>query len=363
MSRPASALARLLAEPRRFSFDAALRVLTFARGRAAPSDAVRFASVAGAAFPAAEVTEVGNPGEAAPPRITVGLMGLAGPSGVLPRHYSDAVVAGQRSRSLALGSFLETLAHRMLGAFAAAGAKYRPHRSADQGVLAARDLRGPAGSPRDPIGGALLALTGYDMPGFVERLPTGAAPFQHYAGLFASRPRSAERLEAMVSDWLERRVTVQQFAGAWLALPMDQRSRLPAGLGGGAFHRLGADAAVGVRAWDQQARVVLKVGPLDLPTFNRLLPDGEDLPRLVSLVRAYLGFETGFAINPVLAKAAVPPLIAGGQAGTMARLGWNAWLPSAADAPRRVDAAEAVFEAEIVESRMEQGRMERGRAA
>jgi type VI secretion system protein ImpH len=108
-----------------------------------------------------------------------------------------------------------------------------------------------------------------------------------------------------------------------------------------------------VRAWDQQARIVLRIGPLDLAYFERLLPDRPLLRELVSLVRAFVGFEVGFAVNPVLARNAVPPLgmFQPGGAGAGPLLGWNTWLPTSTVAPRRMDASDAVFEAEIVEGR------------
>jgi type VI secretion system protein ImpH len=138
-----------------------------------------------------------------------------------------------------------------------------------------------------------------------------------------------------------------------MALPVDQRTRLPVGVSPGAFGQLGFDAAAGVRAWDQQARIVLRIGPLDLAYFERLLPDRPLLRELVSLVRAFVGFEVGFAVNPVLARNAVPPLgmFQPGAAGAGPLLGWNTWLPTSAVAPRRTDASDAVFEAEIVEGR------------
>ncbi|WP_338663892.1 type VI secretion system baseplate subunit TssG [Pararoseomonas sp. SCSIO 73927] len=358
-TRGRSALARLLADPRRFTFDAAVRVLGFARRQPDPAEAARFVGLSGAAYPGSEVTGVEDPRRPGAPRVAVGLIGLTGPSGVLPRHYSDAVMAAQRNRSRSLGDFLDVLAHRMVARFAAAGAKYRPQRAADVHLLApGAEETGPAAGDGGPVGGALLALTGYGIPGFAERLPTGSAPLQHYAGFFSARPRSAERLEAMVSDWLERPVLVRQFAGAWLAVPPDQRSRLPVGLAPGAFHRLGDDAAIGVRAWDQQARIVLQIGPLDRASFERLLPDGPELRRLVALVRAFVGFEVGFAVNLILDRDSVPPLAPGGDAGQESggvsgggpRLGWNTWLPTGKGERRRDHAADAVFEAEIVEA-------------
>ena len=156
----------------------------------------------------------------------------------------------------------------------------------------------------------------------------------------------------MASDWLGRPVKVDQFAGAWLSLPVDQRSRLGVGLSPGGFSQLSIDAAAGVRAWDQQARIVLRIGPLDLPYFESLLPDQPLLRELISLVRAYVGFEVGFAVNPVLARDAVPPLaLTPPGEGARPLLGWNTWLPTSRAMPRRTDAGDALFESEIVEGR------------
>ncbi|WP_254070315.1 type VI secretion system baseplate subunit TssG [Acidisphaera sp. L21] len=329
---------RLQTEPRRFSFDAAVRVLTFLRRRANPAEAVRFRSSTGLAFPSAEVLTV-EPGEAeAPPGMAVTLFGLTGPSGVLPRHYTDAVVAGLRNRSRSLHDFLAVLSQAMTAFFAAAGTKYRPHRAADVAKL--------AGEGDDPVASALLALTGYGTPHLTDRLPAGVSPLQHYAGLFAARPRSADRLAALASDWLARPVEVQQFMGAWLPLPPDQRTSLARGLQLGNFSRLSEDATIGIRAWDQQARIVLRVGPLDADSFQALLPDRDALRRLVGLVRAFVGYEVGFAINPVLSRDALQPMSLG---AADARLGWNSWIPAPGAAPPRVHPAEAVFEAELVE--------------
>src|SRR5207237_2086056 len=114
-------------------------------------------------------------------------------------------------------------------------------------------------------------------------------------------------------------------------------------------NRLAVDAAIGVRAWDPQSRIVLRVGPLDLKGFAALLPDRPGLQRLVALVRAFLGFETAFAINPVLAGPEVPQLMLDATADPAPRLGWNTWVPGP-ELPvpgiRRRDAADSVFQAE-----------------
>jgi type VI secretion system protein ImpH len=347
VTAPGSAFARLAREPRRFAFDAAVRVLAHAARAPDLEGAARFRSPPGLAFPAADVTAV-VPGEAgAPPSVTTPVMALTGATGVLPRYYSEVLAGTLRNRSRAMHDFLDMLSHRFVLHFARAGIKYSLHRASEAARLAP-SRPGRETLDTDPMAGALLALTGYGTPHLVPRMEAGAEALLHYAGLMAMRPRSADRLAALASDWLGRAVEVRQFAGAWLALPPDQRTSMPVGRRPGAFNRLGVDAAIGVRAWDVQARIVLRIGPLDRAGFNALLPDRPALRRFVALVRAYLGFETGFAVNLVLAAADVPAFALGGG-DSPARLGWNTWLP-APGLGRRAPAADALFEAELVEA-------------
>lgn len=346
----ANPLEQLAREPRRFRFDAAVRLLLLALDRADPAS-LRFRTLPGLAYPPAEVMGFTPRGNGEPPLLTVAHMGLAGPMGVLPRLYTEVLSETLRGRSTALQDFLDLLANPMIAGFAAAGSKYRLH-------LAAERARLKGSAEEGPISAALLSFTGYFIARLAERLIAGAGPLIHYSGLFAERIRSAERLAALASDWLGRPVEVVQFAGGWLSLPPAERTRLAVGLGPGNWSRLGRDAAIGVRAWAPDARVILRIGPLDRASFESLLPGRPALGRFVSLIRAFLGFETGFAVNLVLARAEVPPLRLDAAADPPPRLGWNTWTPRTG-APRtgpkvpgsRLDgpAAEPLFEAEVVE--------------
>jgi len=336
--RPRSLLQELLDVPSRFSFDAAVAVMMRASGQGDPGAAIRFQAPSGLAFASADVLAVRpSPGGFA---ATPGAIGLTGPAGVLPRPYTETANAERRGRSDALAAFLDLLAQRPIAQFAAAGIKYRPHRAADAAALGGPDTASPGGG----LGRGLLALTGYADPGLLARLPVGADPLLFYAGAFAARPRSADRLAAILSDWLGQTVEVEQFAGTWLELGRDQMTALPKGGakdGIGQFNRLGVDAAAGARSWDVQSRIVLRVGPLGLAEFKALSPGGALLARLASLARAYLGDEVGFAFNPVLAAHAVPEPALGPAAPC--QLGWTSWLPVSGG--RREDAADAIFTA------------------
>lgn len=332
----------LVSQPSRFTLDAAIAVMLRASGRADPGQAVRFQAQAGLAFVGADVAAVSQ--EAGGFRATIGLLGLTGPSGLLPRPYTELVNSERRRRSPALGAFLDLLAQRPIAQFVQAGIKYRPHRAADIAAIGGMTDRA---APADALRGALLALVGHATPGLADRLVTGTDPLLYHAGLFAARPRSADRLGALLSDWLQRPVEVQQFAGHWVRLDRSQRTALPARHAPGQFNRLGVDAAIGSSAWDIQSRIVLRIGPLDRAGFESLMPGGALLPRLVALARTYLDGETDFRIRAVLAAPSVPPAGLGIRAGS--RLGWNSWL--ATRGPRLADADDALFGTDVASGR------------
>lgn len=350
-----SAMALLLREPQRFRFDAAVRALMHSARTADPAEAARFRSVPGLGFLPADVTAAMAGAAGQVPTITTAVIGLTGAAGVLPRYYSEVLTQTLRNRSRALHDFLDLLSHRVVAQFALAGVKYRVNRATETARLATAPAARPDRAPADPV--ALLAFTGHATGHLRDRVASGTDPLLHYAGLLSMRPRSADRLASLVSDWLGRPVEVVQFAGAWLNLAPDQRTRLPVGRGAGAWTGLGRDAAIGVCAWDLQARIVLWVGPLDHAAFAALMPDRPALRRLVSLVRTFLGIETGFAINPVLAADAVPPLVLSPLREQAPMLGWNSWLPVSAagrtGTARTRDGTEPIFEAEPVEAGMQ----------
>lgn len=353
-----SVAALLAAAPQRFAFLEAMRVLEAEERRVArdrrreplkplgsdadPAEEVaRLASALALAFPASEITAFRPENEGAKARLVLAFLGLVGPGGILPRHYAEMVLAAQRAKNDALPAFLDMFVHRALGLHLRAAKKYRLARLAEE----------VAPGERDTVTAALTAVIGFRTDGLGGRLAVPDEVALHYGGLFAARPRSAARLEAMVADFLGRPVEVVQMVGAWLPLPPAERSRLPGpGLPQGAHVRLGAEAALGVRAWDTQGRFILRLGPMPYAAFAALMPGGQALARVVDLVRAYVGPTLGFSVNPVLAGDAVPAPRLGAGGDAAARLGWNVWLPRSQrpGEGRRADAPEAVFAAETI---------------
>src|ERR1700676_2248067 len=82
-SRPRSAYARLLAEPRRFHFDAALRVLARAMRTSDMTEAARFRTSPGVGYPAADITAIEPPEGGTPAKVTTPVITLTAPTGAL----------------------------------------------------------------------------------------------------------------------------------------------------------------------------------------------------------------------------------------------------------------------------------------
>ncbi|MFT9257681.1 MAG: type VI secretion system baseplate subunit TssG [Acetobacter sp.] len=330
----------LCAQPHQFTFDAAVRLMRAVAARTGARP-LRFDTPSSLAAPTQEVVSVTLPGDGKPARLTTSVLGLTGPSGEMPRWYTELLNQVERQKSHALADFVGMLAQPALSAFADAATKYRLHASAE---------RAQWSNSAEPVGTAVLALAGFDTAAG-ERLPFSTDLLRHYAGFFSSYPRSASRLGAMLSDFLRRPVAVDEFVGGWLAIPSDQRTRLPLGRQAGAFCALGVDAVIGLRTWDQQGRFVLRVGPLSRRDFEAMLPDRPGLIALIHLTRAYVGPDVDFAVNPELDANDIPPfrLAGGAEQDTPPRLGWTTWLPSATDALRgRKSVGDALFGAWLV---------------
>jgi type VI secretion system protein ImpH len=271
--------------------------------------ALSFTAPPNLALPLAEVTAA----DPAARTLTTPLFGLVGPSGTLPRTYTAAAGIEARRRNRALVGFLDVLARRFAGMWVRAGAKYRP----------ARD---PALAEK-----ILDAAIGIGTPGLERRMPVPDTTLRYFAGHLAARTRSANRLEAVLSEETGAPVRIVEFSGGWLSIPRDERTRLCA-----AHCRLGDDAVAGAQTWDAQARFVIAVGPVDAATFRRLLPGGPLFARICALARFVAGPEQDFFVNPALQAPDVPVARLGTDG---AQLGFTSWL--APTRPRRRPADDA----------------------
>src|SRR5690606_8243754 len=198
------------------------------------------------AFPPSEIhaLELGD-AEAGPAEMVVNFMGLTGPQGVLPYHYTLLVAERQRARDEALREFLDLFHHRMISLFYRAWEKHR------------FTLAYERGEP-DRLTEHLLDLVGVGLETLRGRLSVPDEALAFYAGLLALQPRGALALEQLIEDVFDVPAAIEQFVGGWYPLP--ERDQCAVGEEAGASTQLGLGAVAGDEIWDQQARVRIRLG-------------------------------------------------------------------------------------------------------
>ncbi|WP_051971406.1 type VI secretion system baseplate subunit TssG [Massilia sp. 9096] len=329
----AAPIARLLAEPQRFEFFQAVRLLLLwlEEQGVAPGQALerhlRFPNSLSLAFPASQVEAL-----TALPRyagtlpqfhLTPGFMSLLGAHGALPSHYTERIQAWQAHQADtglagAPRAFLDMFSTRMLALFYGAWRKYR----VEHAIEGAHDAYLPL----------LLALAA------LPRADAGAAAYDagvppealaRYAGVLRQRPASAAVLGRVLADHFGVGVAVLEAVGHWDALGAAEQTRL--GRAGGvdrASGLLGQSALLGARSWRPDLRVRVRIGPLDRRQFERFLPGGACARALRTLLALFAAPALSYEIVLVLRRDAVRPLQFDAAARGGRRLGIDSVLAS-----------------------------------
>jgi type VI secretion system protein ImpH len=371
----------LYAKGPEFDFFQAVRVLELlAHDAADPAwppveDVARFRAHQSLSFPPSAIYTVEPPtANRRVPTVTVNFLGMTGPQGALPTHYTQLLLRiareGRGTERTALRDWLDLFNHRLTALFFRAWEKYRfpvPFlRFAVSRRAIGADGESVGGPEADPFTPRLLSVIGLGTPALRRRVHVDAPPADplslprpvarvddlallHFAGLFAHKPRNAVGLEAIVRDYFGLPGNVIQFTGQWLYLEPASQSRLP-DEDGGVNCELGVNAVAGERVWDVVSKFRVRLGPLRYRQFVEFLPDPAPVEArkgiflLFQLVRLYVGMELDFEVQLALRGDEVPDLVLrdAGEGDLGARLGWNTWMPGD-DMPATVD--DAVFDA------------------
>jgi type VI secretion system protein ImpH len=373
MLPPPNSLAdKLFKEGHAFSFFQAVYLmerlfpdrLPVARGGVPMQEVVRFRAHQSLSFPPSSIYVIDAPrSQLLPPAMEVTFMGLTGPSGVLPRHYTEMIVKLYRDargpERTALRDWLDLFNHRIISLFYRSWGKYRVYFPYQRG-----EFRQPQ---PDLFTQGLYCLTGMGMPSLRNRLRVSCwdadavqqpqrrlaqiedLSMVYYSGLLTQKPRSAAALQALLQDYFRLPIEVQQFRGQWLLLEPANQSQLGETQ---ANNQLGMNTVAGERIWDVVGRIRLRIGPLNLEQFIEFIPDRAPQARrksffvLVHWVRFFVGPELTFEVNVVLDGEEVPECRLEDQEEEVgACLGWNTWLKSQ---EFENVAEDAVFEGEDV---------------
>jgi type VI secretion system protein ImpH len=314
--------AQLTRQPQKYHLFHALRIIEarfsdaprLGESRRAAQDQVRLGQEPELAFPPSTIAAFTPPAAGKPARLTNRFFGLFGPHGPLPLHLTEYARDRLRNhRDGALVAFANILTHRLMGLFYRAWASAQPAPSFDrEGV--------------DPLERKVAALAGFGghemdradlMPDLSKR---------HFAGHLANGSKHADGLVSILSAFFQAPVQLQQFVGSWLDLEPSDRWQLGARAG------LGFSTSVGTRVWSRSSKFRVRVGPVDIDTYRRLLPGRGALERMEAIIRNYVGEAMDWDVNIVLRAEDVPRSALGATP-----LGQTSWIGIRRDMARDAD--------------------------
>ncbi|MCA9065047.1 MAG: type VI secretion system baseplate subunit TssG [Planctomycetaceae bacterium] len=360
---PAHLIRSLLETAEQFDFFQAVRLLEQAveeqaRTRstkplgAAPSprtEPVRFRADASRTFPSGDVSSISEARRrkqdegtqetqqlATPVEMSVPFMGLTGPNGALPDHYTSLVIerSHQKTKDYALREFFDLFNHRAITLFYLA---WRKHSITEE----YRRHQNEGREGEDRFTAALFSIVGQGQPSLRQRFSFDDELILFYGGHFARSVRPAVGLQQVLSGFLHLPVRIREFAGRWIYLPQEVQSSMPTlGSPDGQNLCLGHDAVAGSQSWDEQSSFTVIIGPVDHATFQRLLPGSRLLKRVEDLTRLYAGPHFDFSIQLILRASDIPVCTLSGDASTGPRLGWTTWIGTAII---QTDSDDAVF--------------------
>lgn len=307
-------------------------------------EVVRFCVLPSLSFPAGSIGQIrhlasADEADASNPlaEMSVAFMGLTGPSGVLPQHYTSLLIerCHVTYKDSTLRDFFDLFNHRTISLFYRAWEKYRFEFTYE------RFRKDPQSTGQDLFTFCLYCLIGLGTADLRDRISVQDDVPLYYGGHFAHHPRPVVSLKLLLADHFDVAVEIEQFCGRWLYLTEDVQSALPGraypeGLNCG----LGQNVIIGKKVWEVQSKFRVQLGPLTYAEFLRFIPAGDALRPLWDLVRLYVGLEYTFDVQAFLKAAEVPRCQIGRSTGVGSHLGWNTWLKSR---PMSRDVGDAVF--------------------
>ncbi|MGU7775894.1 type VI secretion system baseplate subunit TssG [Burkholderia sp. MR1-5-21] len=278
-------------------------------------DAVRFMQEPELTFQPTTLGAYAPAGDGRAARLSVRFFGLLGPNGPMPLHLTEYVRDRLRNgNDPTFARFLDVFHHRMVALFYRAWADAQPAVNLDR-------------ADRDRFSTYVGTVFGLGEPALRNRDAVPDFAKLHFAGLLAAPTRHAAGLRLVLSRFFELPVDIEQWVGHWMTLPAADVTRLGARDGSS---RLGVSTLVGARVWDGQHKFRIVIGPLSIGDYERFLPGGDSLRRLVDWVRNYVRDGLDWDVNLQLKQPDVPRL----KLGRHARLGYTSWMlsgPAAGD--------------------------------
>jgi len=281
-------------------------------------EVVRFSAPPDLTFPPSEIRSFME-NESGPARMDVNFMGLNTVNGPMPRSCTESLLERAREKDQATLDFFDLFNHRLISLFYRAWKKYRFFLAYEESA-----------DGSDGMTSRLYSLVGLGTPGLSNRMAIDDESTLYYAGLLAPRVRSVAGLRQILAHYFGVHVEIVQFSGAWVKLPMQQRTTLDEGES--FSESLGIGTVVGDEVWDQQGAMTVRLGPLSINQYRDFLPGSKGCRELEAWLRFYSRQEFDFTIQLLLARKEVPETVLDTGSGENAgagpgnRLGYESWL-------------------------------------
>lgn len=294
-------------------------------------ETLRYISSSSLTFPGAEIANIvqGTTTEKTRYwRVLVSFMGLTGSMGVLPFHYTEAVLQRLKNRDYAMERFLNLFNHRAVSLFYKASTRYRLPLQYESAKLARKsNIRIASGKQVDDSHTqALLSLVGLGTRKLTERQTISDETIIFYSGYFSQQIRTALGLKNIVSDYFGVPVEIKELVGQWQELINDVRTKLPSKENAkGQNACLGRTSMLGKRGWHAQNKVQVIIGPLNKQQYQQFAPGTSGLQALKELSRLYLGMDREFDIVVQIKRKDISTRVALKKTNAPI-MGWGTWL-------------------------------------
>jgi type VI secretion system protein ImpH len=269
---------------------------------------VRFLVKPGFVFPASDISGLRESTDKGPAEMEVAFMGLIGPSGLLPNWYNELAIEREKNKDHTFVEFLNIFHHRLISLFYLAWKKPR----------FPENYRPGAG---DRLSRYVISLAGLGTSGMVGMLGLPRESLTFYSGLLSLPMASAASIEAAIEYFSGSQTTVDQFVQRDVSLEEDDFTSL-----GTANATLGSDAICGTTVKECQTKFRVNLGPMGYQKYMRLMPVGDLLLPVFSLIRYMVGIEFEFEIRVFLKKNEVPMCVLGEEGPGKTFLGWTTWM-------------------------------------
>jgi type VI secretion system protein ImpH len=240
--------------------------------------------------------------------MTTTFLGLVGTASPLATVFCEEVLRAEALDENSLLGFYDLFHHRLVSLFYRTWKKYRFE-------------AGFRPDASDPFSRRMLAFVGFDMAGAIPK--RGLAPFDvlALAPLVASRTRPARTLQIVLERVLPgTAIAIDPFVLRRVRIREDDRVLLSK-----QNNVLGVNFTIGRTVADRSGRFRVEVGPVDYPTFESLMPGGQQHARLRDVIFQFAPVHLEPELELILGTDHAPRFQLGTERG--ARLGVTTHLP------------------------------------